>query len=111
MGDEVFEFQQISKEVTTTAVEVMSQTLESKRYIANKTGEWIDSIGSNLVTQLRELSPNFKYIVSTVILQKTGAGWHSEVLACWDANTDGAITSKFESDSLICICTVIGVAL
>jgi hypothetical protein len=64
-----------------------------------------------VVSQLREACPNFKYVVTASIMQKTGFGLHYDMVSCWDPQTDGAISAKFENDNIICICTVIGVAI
>jgi hypothetical protein len=110
MGD-IFEFHQLSEFARTTAVEVMVSVLESKKYAPAKTTEWNDAIGSRVITLLKDASPNFKYIVSTTLVQKTGSGLHFDMVACWDSSTDGAINAKYESDYIICICSIIGVAL
>ena len=111
MADQ-FEFPQISKLVLPIAVEVMTSVLDGSNYSAAKTSEWIDSIGSNLLVKLRdEVSPNFKFIVSSIIVQKVGAGLHYECAALWDAATDGSVTAKFENETMTCICTVVGIAL
>jgi Tctex-1 family len=34
-----------------------------------------------------------------------------ETVAFWDAATDGVITVKYENDTIVCITTIIGVAL
>lgn len=44
-------------------------------------------------------------------MQKTGFGLHYDLISCWDPATDGAISAKYESENVICISTVIGVAL
>ncbi len=46
-----------------------------------------------------------------MIMQKVGCGLHMESVSCWDPKTDGSVTIKYENDTMICICTVIGVAL
>ena len=79
MGENVFEFQKIKENVNSIADDTLNKVLDSKKYSAGKTAEWIDKVGSLMIPQLRDLSPNFKFIISTVILQKTGAGLHSEV--------------------------------
>ena len=111
MADQ-FEFPPLCKSVLPIAVDVMTTVLDGHNYSAAKTSEWIDTIGSNLLLKLRdEVSPNFKYIVSSMIVQKVGAGLHHECAALWDGATDGSITAKFENETMICICTVIGIAL
>ena len=111
MADHVYEFQQISEYAVSTANEVMNSVLEAKRFTSNKTGEWVDAIGSGIISQLKEACQNFKYVVSCVIVQKTGSGLHSEIVSHWDASTDGAVCIKFENDTIVCICTIIGIAL
>lgn len=89
----------------------MLQVLESKKYIPGKVAEWSDSIGNKIIEKLRAMAPHFKYVVSTCIVQKVGAGIHSETVSYWDPKTDGAVVAKYENDSLLCITTVIGVAI
>ena len=93
-------------------VEAMANVLEGNTYFAAKTAEWIDAIGTNLLVKLRdEVSPNFKFIVSSIIVQNVGAGLHYECAALWNSTTDGSVTAKFENETIICICTVVGIAL
>lgn len=44
-------------------------------------------------------------------MQSTGCGVHMESLTHWDPKTDGSVTIKYENESLVCICTVMGIAL
>ncbi len=106
-----FEFNSISAAANTASSDVMRKTLDGKLYVAGKAPELADSIGNLVLERLRELSPNFKFIVSACILQKVGAGLHVASTSFWDAKTDGMITTKYENDSIICICTVIGVSI
>lgn len=108
---DIFEFSQLTDDATLVGNQVLKLQLESKKYNPNKVGEWIDTIGSSIVTRMREISPNFKYIVSSSIIQKVGAGVHFETSSYWDSNTDGAVTVKFESESLICVTTLFGIGI
>ncbi|RYH01782.1 hypothetical protein EON65_48110 [archaeon] len=90
---------------------MMFQHLETKKYTPNKVSEWSDIIGNKVIEKLRVIAPFFKYIVSTCIIQKVGAGIHAETVAYWDQKTDGALMVKFENDALICLCTIVGVAI
>jgi dynein light chain Tctex-type 1 len=89
----------------------MFSTLESKKYSSNKLNEWTDAIATKVIDRMREIAPYFKYIVNVCFVEKTGAGIFSETIAYWDAKTDGFVVLKYENESLICICTVIGVAI
>lgn len=108
---EYFEFSQLSEFVNKTALDVMFKVLESKRYTPGKTSEWVDQIGNAIIDKMRNTAPYFKFIVSSFIVQKVGAGIHYESIAHWDAKTDGLIVAKFENEEMICICSVIGVSL
>lgn len=89
----------------------MYSALESKSYNPSKTTEWTDSIAGKILEKLRDMSQNFKYIVNIGFIQKVGAGMHFETLAHWDMKTDGVVQVKYENESLICVCTIIGVGL
>ena len=44
-------------------------------------------------------------------MQKLGAGLHLETAALWDATTDGSVVVKYENGNLMCLTTVMGIAL
>lgn len=110
-GSEQFEFPQLSEVATKTALDVMFKVLESKQYSPSKTAEWADLIGNGIIEKMKGIAPYFKYLVTSFIIEKVGAGLHYESVSHWDPKTDGSITAKFENDSIICLCTVAGVAL
>jgi hypothetical protein len=89
----------------------MFQILESKKYNPGKTAEWTETIGNKIIEQMKDIAPNFKYIVSICIVQKVGAGLHCETISYWDSKTDGMIQCKFENESLISLCTLCGVSI
>ena len=89
----------------------MSRTLESKKYTANKLYDWTDQISNTIIEKMRDIAPFFKYVVNVCFIEKTGAGVYYETVAYWDSKTDGFVTIKYENDSLICICNVIGAAI
>lgn len=108
---EIFEFSKLVNEAKSLANGILKSVLDSKQYNANKTNEWIESISNQIINDLKGISLNFKYIVSTTIMQNVGAGVNYELSSYWDNTTDAAISIKYENESIIAICTVIGVAL
>ena len=107
-----FEFPKLLNAVKTIANNVQQNVLDGRSFQATKTAEWIETICQQTLIRCKEnVSPNFKYVVSALIVQKLGAGLHFETSALWDANTDGSITSKWENDTIICLTTIIGIAL
>jgi hypothetical protein len=89
----------------------MLQALDGKKYLPNKTSEWTDTISNQIIEKLKRTAPYFKYVVTLCFIQKVGAGIHGETIAYWDQKTDGMIQTKYENDSLICLCTVLGIAI
>ena len=108
---DVYNFSAIQQQATLTAQEILQQALESKKYSPGKATEWIDTITSRCIEALRGLSPNFKYVVSVIIVQKAGAGLHYDCVTHWDSKADGSTTVKFENETMICFCAVLGIAL
>lgn len=106
-----FEFSALGEMASSLTRDTLNGYLESKKYNPNKTSEWVDNINNQIIAQLRELSPNFKYLVSTTLLQKVGAGLHVEAATFWDSTSDGSITVKYENDTLIAISIVFGIAM
>ena len=68
-GKDIFNFNDLSQPVLQIVNDITSRTLQDKKYLPNKVTEWMDGINSQCLTQLKNLSPNFKYVVSTIILQ------------------------------------------
>ncbi len=110
-GEDILDFQVIAEISTNIANECIQSVLESNTYNPGKSSDWVDKIGSKIIDKLKLVSPNFKYIVSCFIIQKVGAGVHYESVSHWDAKSDGGVTTKYENDSMLCICTVFGVAI
>lgn len=92
----------------------MKKVLDNKSWdiqSGNKSNEWVDSINNEIITKMKDIAPNFKILVSCILTQKVGAGLHYDNSAYWDSTTDGSITTKYENDSILCICTIFGVAI
>ena len=89
-----YDFPPLLEETRNVATAVMQAIVGSKQYNPVKTSEYIEAIGSGVVAQLSAIYPNFKIIVSTVIVEKKGAGFHSDCAYHWDAATDGAISVR-----------------
>ena len=108
---DVFDFSCISDAAYSSAQEAIASNLEGQKYNLTKVTDWVESIGSETLSRLREISPNFKYIVNVLVLSKSGAGLHLETCSFWDAKTDGSVTVKFENETMTCIVTCLGLAI
>lgn len=106
-----FEFKDVSYKAEQAALKALTATLDGKTYAAAKVNEYIDTIGTNTLGELKLISSNFKYVVSCIIVQNVGAGLHFESIAHWDQSTDGSIIVKYENQDLVGICVVMAIAI
>jgi hypothetical protein len=49
---------------------------------------------------------DYKFMVTCVVMQRTGAGLTADASAYWDPSTDGSVTAVWESKALTCIVTI-----
>lgn len=101
----------IADDVSNIVKECLDDTLSSKEYNPDMVGRWTDECLQNCIRRLAGLQKPFKYIVTCLILQKTGAGLHTAASCYWDSATDGSRTVRWESKTMYCISTVFGLAM
>mmetsp|Transcript_27889 Transcript_27889/g.54234 ORF Transcript_27889/g.54234 Transcript_27889/m.54234 type:complete len:127 (+) Transcript_27889:32-412(+) len=86
----------------------LSDALGGKDYDAKESHGWNSLICENVLKELPHSKP-FKYIVTCVIMQKSGAGLHTASLAHWDSQADGSASCNWSNTSLLAICTVFAI--
>ena len=92
--DEEQEITLNSDKITEILEEAMKQTLHGQQWQAKKVEGWTSNIIEHCLKRLSEMKKPFKYIVTCVIMQKTGAGLHSSFSAYWDNSADGMSIAK-----------------
>lgn len=55
---------------------------------------WVNAICDRSMQELHDLSKPFKYVVSCVIVQKNGAGFHIGHSAYWDISNDNICQAR-----------------
>ena len=73
--------------------------------------EWIQRINSDVLGELRSVSMDHKYCVSTLVTENSGAGLHSFASAVADPGRDGQLSVVCENPSIRVIVTVFAAAL
>jgi len=76
-------------EVNLIIKEVVESTLGTSAYEHKKVATWQSMVVENCLKRLYSLGRNYKYVVTCMITQNTGAGVHTSHTCYWDANTDG----------------------
>jgi dynein light chain Tctex-type 1 len=101
----------------TLVAQIIHEELNEKKWEEDKVPAWMTSITEKCTEALADLGKPFKYIVTCMIMQDTGAGVSSAPVASFDGVSDGLVAVSWPNDkaretaSLYCIVTVCGMAL
>ncbi|CAL8094041.1 unnamed protein product [Calicophoron daubneyi] len=98
-------------EVKNIVKESIESTVGSSVYAHSKVQHWSSLVIEQCLNSLTKLGKPFKYVVTCVIMQKSGAGLHTASSCYWDSSTDGSCTVKWENKSMYFIVSVFGLAI
>lgn len=99
------------EDVNSIIKESIEATLQNAPYNHNKVSQWTSNVVEQCLKRLTSLNKPFKYIVTCIIMQKTGAGLHTASSCYWDNTTDGSCTVRVENKTMYCIVSVFGLAI
>ena len=100
-----------SEQVTAIIKEIVESTLTDTEYSHAKVPAWNANIIETCITRLKDISKNYKYIVTCVILQNKGAGFFVGSQVYWDNQNDGSASYRHESKSLYAIVNVYALSI
>lgn len=103
-------FTAIKEEVASSVNKIVNGFLQNKEYSQDEVQNWTAQLSEEIVKNLKNLSNNFKFCVSCVILQKGDAGMHISTTCYWDSNVDGSVAIKCENNTMYCIVNIFGVS-
>eukprot|EP00052_Salpingoeca_macrocollata_P034897 m.12964 g.12964 ORF g.12964 m.12964 type:complete len:117 (-) comp7138_c0_seq1:35-385(-) len=101
----------VEDSVREIIVSSIQDTVAGHPYDTAKVKGWTSGIIETTLNKLCALNKPFKYIVTCVVMQKTGVGLHTARSCFWDNSTDGSCTVKWDSKHMHVIVTVFGVAI
>eukprot|EP00669_Euglena_mutabilis_P005274 TRINITY_DN16683_c0_g1_i1.p1 TRINITY_DN16683_c0_g1~~TRINITY_DN16683_c0_g1_i1.p1 ORF type:complete len:116 (+),score=18.75 TRINITY_DN16683_c0_g1_i1:33-380(+) len=101
------------EEVSGIVKDIVDQVIGSQAYYDHvKAGHWINSIVELSMKKLVGLNKPFKFVVTCIVMQKTGAGLHAASSALWDVASDNVVMHREESHkTMYCITTIHWVVL
>ncbi|KAJ1446191.1 Tctex-1 [Pelagophyceae sp. CCMP2097] len=102
-GDAVVDFGLIREKAETALLTACKRHLDGKSYDVKYQTQWSDAVTQTAVDALVELSPNFKFVVSCLLLELRESQVHSECVASWDPKTDGSVHAEWKNASMLCI--------
>lgn len=91
--------------------EAIEKTLTESSYQHSKVSAWSTQIVEQSVRKLSGLNKPYKYVVTSLIFEKNGAGMHTASSCFWDSATDGSATYRWENKAMHCITTCYAMAL
>ncbi|KAL5280852.1 DYNLT1 family protein [Megaselia abdita] len=109
--DDREENQFIVDDVSKIIKEAIESTIGGNAYQQDKVNNWTGAVVENCLTVLTKQQKPYKYIVTSMIMQKNGAGLHTASSCYWNNETDGSCTVRWENKTMYCIVSVFGLAL
>eukprot|EP00753_Platysulcus_tardus_P016700 PLAT5982.2.p1 GENE.PLAT5982.2~~PLAT5982.2.p1 ORF type:complete len:120 (+),score=45.25 PLAT5982.2:50-409(+) len=99
------------EDVEVIVKDAIETTLKSNMYTPKKVNDWANTVVDICLKGLRNLDKRFKYVVTCIIMQKSGAGLHTSATCYWDVRRDGHCRLAWENDTMHCIVTVFGMSI
>ncbi|CAG0912753.1 unnamed protein product [Notodromas monacha] len=99
------------EEAKVLVTETIENNLGGVVYNPTKIKSLTNGVVEKIVTQLTRLNKPFKYIVTCLIMQKSGAGLNSASSCYWDDSSDGVCNVRWDNKTLYCMVSVYGLAI
>ncbi|RNA18148.1 dynein light chain Tctex-type 1 [Brachionus plicatilis] len=94
-----------AKSVSKILENAIEQTIGSQTFDYKAVNGWIENIVEKCLSEMKEIYPGFKHIVTCVIMGKNGSGLHSSSSVFWDNYSDDSCTTRWESKTMNVIVT------
>lgn len=98
------------EDVETIVKAALQGVLADTAYEEAKLHQWSNAVIDNCLKGLAGLGKPFKYVVSCILMQKTGAPLHTAAGAFWDTKKDGICKVPWENATMHAIVTVFGLS-
>ena len=86
-------------------------TLNEHEYNSKKVNEWTNAIVQVCLKELQSLGRPFKYVITSVIMQKNGAGLATSASMHWDTQKDGFCKVPWQNATMHCVVTIYGISV
>ncbi|KAG2209493.1 Tctex-1 [Mucor mucedo] len=98
-------------EVTSFIKETVENTLGDAEYSHSKVPALNNTIIETILKKMKDDNKNYKYVVTCVILQRTGAGFYAGSSVIWDKNNDDSAGYRHETKSMYAVVNVFGLSI
>ena len=105
-----YDFQTVQHDIVECVKGVISSELDGKSYAVGRARSLVSTINKRTVDSLSSMSRNFKYIASTLLMQKDDGSLHTGMQTAsshvWDGRTDGTVSVSWENRTIQCAVTI-----
>jgi hypothetical protein len=103
-------FAAIKDQVQGLVQPVIESTLSGQVYRRASVKSWSDAILTEILRRLAQAAfPDFKFVVSCLILTTEPNGMYTMTHSLWDRKLDGSLTVEWSSKTMQCLVVVYGV--
>ena len=98
--------EEIKTKVKDEAMKVIKKKLEGQSYTPTEVTNMSNNISTEIISELKDKFEKYKFMLSTLIMQKGDGGLSISGACLWDSKTDGNEVVMHETDHLICIVNI-----
>ena len=96
----------IKAKVEEVAISIIKQSLDGKVYSPTEATNLSNNISTDIIAGLKDKYDKYKFMLSTLIMQKGESGLSLSGACLWDSKSDGNSVVMQENNHLICIVNI-----
>ena len=98
---------ELQQEVT----DVIGNVIGVSAYRQSDVSKWSSAILEQALAAVSRSKKGYKFVVTCVLMQKTGAGLNTAAACLWDAAQDSSCTMRWENKSVTAIVHLFAISL
>ena len=91
--------------------DVVASTIGEAQFQHTKMTPWVEAITEGCIKRLVALAKPFKFVVTTNVCQRAGAGLHAAAAMLNNEHTDALASVRWENDTTLVLTSVYWVAV
>ena len=105
------DFTHVKNKVEDIVDHYVQQKFLNRRYDTRDAQSWSNEASDEIIQRVeREVSSEYKYMCTVIILGKGDSGFHMSASCFWESKSDGNFNKKWEFEDFYLICNFFGVS-
>ena len=96
-------FEEIEEDCKKVISKHVNSFLKDKSFNLKDTDFMINYLNDKILNELKNISLNFKYILSLALIHSESNGFTQDVSLYLDKETDGGICEKYSFENIVCV--------